>query len=111
MKKVEMTKKALVEKMRAQIVGKDDQAIKALYRIHEYQTESEQRTEDTHVFNGVGFTKVDAKVLTSLVNYHKSKGCLTPKQMKLLKFRIGKYAGQLVKIAMDKGLIGLIKKV
>lgn len=99
------TKKELVEQMRHQITEKSDQALKALLRIHEYQTESEQRTEDTHIFNGVGFTKADAKVLTSLVNFHKKTGFLTPKQMKLLQHRIGKYAGQLVNISIDKGLI------
>jgi len=100
-----MNKKELVEKMRKQIVEKDEQAVKALLRLHEFQTESEQRTEDTHIFNGVGFTKADARVLTSLVNFKKKTGFLTPKQMKLLKYRIGKYAGQLVELSIKKGLI------
>ena len=99
------SKAELVERMRHQITEKSDQAIKALLRLHEYQTTSEQITRDTHVMNGVGFSKADAKVLTSLVNFHKKTGFLTPKQKKLLQHRIGKYAGQLVNLSIDRGLI------
>ena len=51
------TKKELVEQMRHQITEKSDQALKALLRIHEFQTESEQHTADTHIFNGGGIYK------------------------------------------------------
>lgn len=105
MKTKTQIKKELVEKMRKQIVEKDNQAITALYRIYEYQTSDEQKQHSTHIYNGVGFTKADAKTLSSLIAFKNKTGFLTPKQIKLLKYRIGKYAGQLVNISIQRGLI------
>lgn len=99
------TKKELQEKMRNQITNNNEQAIKAMLRIYEYQTNYEQKVKDTNCNNGVGFTKADAKALSSLVTYYKRNGKLTDKQLKLLNYRIGKYAGQLVEIALSTGKI------
>lgn len=98
-------KKNLLKKMRKQIVEKDDQAIKALYRIYEFQTSDEQNQHNTHIRNGVGFTRADAKTLSSLIAFKNKTGFLTPKQIILLKYRIGKYARQLVNISIQRGLI------
>ena len=98
------TKTQLIEKMRKQL-EKDDQAKKALLRLYEYQTQAEKDAVGSYVLNGVGFSKFDSEMLSSFAEQLLKKKFLSPKQMVLLKLKIMKYAGQLVKIAISKGLI------
>lgn len=79
--------------------------IAALKTLFSYQTESEQRTETTHVFNGEGFNKADAPKMSSLLDYYNRHGKLTDKQHRLLYFKLKKYAGQLCRISISKKLI------
>lgn len=101
---------ALVKTMRAQITGSDAQAIRALMRIHQHQTPSEQASHSTHVYNAEGFTAGDAKILSSFADFYKRKNYLSPKQMQILRKRIGKYAGQLVSHSINAGLIVKVGK-
>lgn len=101
---------ALVKTMRAQITGSDAQAIRALMRIHQHQTPSEQVSHSTHVYNAEGFTAGDAKILSSFADFYKRKNYLSPKQMQVLRKRIGKYAGQLVHLSVCSGMIVKIGK-
>jgi len=101
---------ALVKLMRAQITGSDAQAIRALMRIHQHQTPSEQASHSTHVYNAEGFTAGDAKILSSFADFYKRKNYLSPKQMQILRKRIGKYAGQLVHLSVCSGMIVKIGK-
>lgn len=101
---------ALVKTMRAQITGSDAQAIKALLRIHQHQTLAEQASHSTRVLNAEGFTAGDAKILSSFADFYKRKNYLSQKQMKVLKNRIGKYAGQLVHLSVCSGMIVKIGK-
>lgn len=98
------TKTQLIEKMRKQL-EKDDQAKKALLRLYEYQTQSEKDTGGVYIENGVGFTKFDSEMLSSFAEHLLKKKFLSHRQMVLLKLKITKYAGQLVKLAIAKGLI------
>lgn len=95
----------LKKTMESNLMKSSEKRIKALETLINYQTASEQKFKSTHCMNGEGFTKADAKVLTSLHDFYKNKGMLTPKQDLLLAKKIKKYAGQLCKISMHKKLI------
>lgn len=98
------TKNAIKEAIKKSITENDEKAIKAMLRIFQYQTESEKVTGSASVFNGVGFTGNDAEILTSFCQQYKQRGFLSAKQMVLLKRKIGKYASQLTRLAIENGL-------
>jgi hypothetical protein len=95
----------LKKTMESNLMKSSEKRIKALKTLMKFQTESEQKFKSTHCMNGEGFTKADAKVLSSLHDFYKNKGKLTPKQDLLLAKKIKKYAGQLCKISMHRKLI------
>jgi len=88
----------------------NDKAVeRAVVVLFERQTQSEQSSESTHVHNGEGFTPFDAHIMSGMAKWVLRGRPLTPKQLAFLrrgtrKFpsRIGKYAGQLLKIAEAK---------
>ena len=71
-------------------------AVRALMRIYQNQTADEQCRETTIERNGIGFTGPDAEILTSFARQYQRRGCLSPKQMILLRRRIPAYARQIV---------------
>lgn len=80
---------------------------RALVALLDRQTASEQNSQMTLEWNGVGFNAFDAEIMTSMAEFYRDKGYLTPKQHKFLTSgtekrpapRIAKYAGQLADIA------------
>lgn len=101
--------KELETKMRVQITTKPEQTIKALRTLYDFQTSDEKEIKDTKWRNNVGFKPQDARKLSDFAEFHKTNGFLTNKQINFLqtnpRYGIGKYAGQLVRIALMKGLI------
>ena len=93
-----ITKTALVEFLRKMLTTNEKWAQAALVRIYDNQTSGEQSSEDTYAANGIGFTVGDAKLLTKFAEWYKAKGWLSPKQMKWVYAKLGKYAGQLAKM-------------
>ena len=93
-----VTKGQLVKFLRKQLTSNEKWAKAAMLRIYDNQTTSEQAGEDTHNLNGIGFTVGDARLLTRFAEWYKTKGWLSPKQMKWVFVKMGKYAGQLVKM-------------
>lgn len=93
-----ITKAALVEFLRKQLTTNEKWARAALLRIYDNQTDSEQNSEDTHALNGIGFTTGDARLLTRFAEWYKTHGWLSPKQMKWVFAKIGKYARQLMEM-------------
>jgi hypothetical protein len=93
-----VTKAALMEYLRKMLTSNETWAQAALLRIYDNQTSSEQAGEDTHNLNGIGFTVGDARLLTRFAEWYKTHGWLSPKQMKWVFAKMGKYAGQLVKM-------------
>lgn len=100
---------ALNEKMRVQITTKPEQTIKALRRLYDLQTKDEKQIKDTKWRNAVGFKPQDAKKLSEFAEFHIRNGFLTEKQINFLqnnpRFNIGKYASQLVRLAIEEGKI------
>lgn len=98
------SKQAIEQAIKQSITTNERQAVKALLRIYEYQTDEEQAGGYVYNYNGVGFTTNDADILTSFAKQYLSKGYLSEKQYALLFKKIAKYAGQLTRLAIEKGL-------
>jgi hypothetical protein len=98
------SKAELAKAIKKAITENDKRAIDAMLRVFQYQTESEKASGTTCIYNGVGFTGNDAEILTSFCQQYQKRGFLSAKQMVLLKKKIGKYAGQLTRLAIDNGM-------
>lgn len=83
----------------------------ALLKIFEKQTEDEKLIEATTDHNGVGFTGVDAEILSSFAKQLKNKGYLSNKQMQLLSKKMPKYWNQIYMISDKQKLTAIIKNV
>ncbi len=90
------------EQIKENILTKDAWTLRALLAIYERQTASEQAAGQTIEHNGVGFTGPDAEILSSIADFYSRRGFVTERQMGVVRRRIGKYAGQLTKIANGK---------
>lgn len=95
---MELTKESLRDK----ITTDDKWATRALLALYARQTADEQQGAHTNTHNAMGFNKFDAEFMTSLVAFYKQTGFLTPGQLAALKKKLGKYAGQLLKVAQQK---------
>ena len=109
----------IVNHMRFSLMTNNDYLEKAILKLYQYQTEFEQQTQDTAMLNGVGFNSHDANFLSSLAEYildrknapesEKDKYVvrrhLTDKQRLFARKKVIKYAGQLVNMYIDAGVI------
>ena len=114
----------IVNHMRLALMTNNDYLEKAILKLYKYQTEHEQQTQDTAVLNGVGFNTIDANFLSSLAEWildrkhapvaEKDKYVvrrhLTYKQLLFARKKVTKYAGQLVNMYIDAGVIRHIGK-
>ena len=91
------TKAQLTDFLRKMLTTNPKWASAALVRIYDNQTADEQNSESTNHENGIGFTGGDARLLTRFAEWYKSHGWLSPKQMKWVYAKMGKYAVQLMK--------------
>lgn len=108
------SKAQLVEVLKAQMLDVSDekkqarsrrQIEKGIQRIYEYQTASEQSSKDVRIHNGVGFKTTDAYILSSFAEQLNRGHHLSEKQMRIAYRLMPKYAGQLVRQSLEKGLI------
>lgn len=83
-------------------------ALKGLLSIYDYQTETEQNYGATIEDNGVGFTGVDAEILSSFAQQYVKRNSLSPKQMQLLFKKMPKYWRQIMMISDPEKLEQLI---
>ena len=83
------------------LLQENDKAVeRAIIRLYDFQTPTEQEIRETREKNNVGFNGVDAELLTGFAKFMlERKRHLTPKQMTYARKKILKYAGQLAKIA------------
>lgn len=93
-----MSKKETIAMYKSKLASDPQWAIRGLLRIYEEQTAAEKMSSTTHVDNGVGFTGLDAGILTSFATYYKRHQKFSEAQLKLLMKRIPKYAGQLYRL-------------
>lgn len=86
------------ESLRELIRTNDNAVIRGMLRIYEFQTHDEQMAERTEYHNSVGFSGVDAEIMSSFVKWYESHKYLSPKQMEIARKKMVKYAGQLLLI-------------
>lgn len=80
------------------LIAKSDKAVvNALLTIYRNQTSSEQAEKTTKVRNNVGFNSRDAHILTDIAQkLPRYNNHMTPRQIALVRSRIGKYWRQLL---------------
>lgn len=109
------TKAAKLRFMQEALATDDRWLLRGLLAILRNQTEDEQRSEATTEHNGIGFTGIDAKYLTSIAHQIINRGVvhalrdpnsklnlemfLSAKQIPFVKKKMQKYAKQLCKVA------------
>lgn len=83
----------------------DTAVIRGMLRIYTKQTFDEKQIEETTDFNGVGFNGLDGKIMSSFSSFYNKNKYLSPKQMKIARNKMKKYAGQLIQIMrMENGV-------
>lgn len=83
------------ENIKDMLLTNDKAVIRGMLVIYEYQTEDEKDTEQTKHQNGMGFTGIDAFILTEFVKFYQNNGFLTKKQLDIVRKKMPKYAGQI----------------
>jgi len=105
-----MMKKEWTREEIKEMLKEDDVAVyRGILAIYNRQTVDEQATKNTHHHNGVGFSGIDAEILSSFAEQigqwkieKKHKRPLSPKQMVYARKKIVKYSRQLAEIANSK---------
>jgi len=95
------TKKAKVQHIRTMLGTNLNWASKGAIRIFENQTADEQNVGDTVENNGIGFTGVDAGILSSFAKQIIKGRTMSLKQQAILFKKMPKYAGQLERMTRD----------
>lgn len=79
------------------LLSSNDKAVtRAVLAVYRNQTESEKATKHTTESNSVGFTSVDAEILTNFAEFYQQTGFLTPKQLAIARNKMKKYWRQLL---------------
>ena len=98
MKQSPYTKKELLAFLRMKLGSDDRWAKKALERICQGQLPDELDDQQTRYTNGVGFNSNDASILTDIhESSMKHGGHMTQKMLAVVKRKMPKYAGQLLR--------------
>lgn len=97
-----MTAKLTKELIKEKVTTDDRWAIRAIEVLYQYQTDDEQLHGETKHHNRVGFNGPDSPFMSSLAQQLKSGRVLSQKQLYYAKKKLGKYSGQLLKIAQEK---------
>lgn len=84
------------EKIQALLNTNDEAVYKAMLRIYNRQTTTEQTYQETADWNSVGFTGIDGKIMSSFTEAYKKYGRLTVKQMAIARKKMKKYWKQLL---------------
>ena len=96
-----ITKKYALQYLKDKIATDSKWAIHALMYIYSQQTEVEKDMEQTCQHNTVGFSGLDSGFLTSLAKQYQNSGSLSPRQKKVLKEHMPRYAGQILRLRTE----------
>ena len=99
------SKTQLVEALKFQITQSREKICRALMIVYDNQTEQEVLKGETIESNSVGFSSLDANILTKMAIFYQNRGFLTSKQLGIVKRLIPKYAGQILNSSIERGLI------
>ena len=86
-------------------------AIRALVKIYERQTADEQCSGITKEDNGVGFSGVDANILSSFATQVNNGRNLSPKQMAIVFKKMPRYWKQVASLIPADKLENMVAKV
>jgi hypothetical protein len=86
-------------------------AIKGLVKIYTLQTADEQASDRTSHDNGVGFSGVDAAILSSFAKQVNAGRNLSPKQMAIVYKKMPRYWKQIVGFIPETKLVEIEAKV
>ena len=78
--------------------------VRAVLVVYRNQTEYERVCQATQENNGVGFSGVDAEILSSYAEFYLKTGFLTPKQVAIARNKIKKYWRQILGEIEKRGL-------
>ena len=92
----------MVAEIKAQVAASEAWQDRALIAIYNGQTAAEQEAAATVEDNGIGFSGIDAEILTSFAQQLQKRGFLSPKQRAIVARKMPKYAGQLWCLAVEK---------
>jgi hypothetical protein len=96
---MKITKKELLAFIKEKL-SKDKQWIKkALIKIYNQQTGLEKTLKENFDSNGVGFDSYDCSILSSFAEQYKTNKELSYKQIKILKYKMPKYAKQIFNLS------------
>lgn len=87
------------QEIKLNIAMNDAWVIRGMLAIYARQTASEQNAGETQEDNGIGFSGVDAFILSSFCEQYKARKFLSPKQMEMARKKMLKYSRQLAEIA------------
>lgn len=110
------TLKAATTFIREKMASNDIWLIKGMLAIYARQTDDEQRIESTRYHNSIGFNGVDAEILSSFSKQvlewertppknRKYRSPLSKRQLEIVRNKMDKYAGQLVRVAREKAVM------
>lgn len=102
-------KKEIKAYVKGKLSTNDEWAKKALLLIMTKQLPEEQRSDRTVFDNGMGFTGVDAPILTSFAKQLRDRKFLSLKQMTILKKMIAKYWQQVIDASDEVKLLMQVK--
>lgn len=87
------------DSIQAFLIKSDLFVVKSLMLLYSLQTDNEQNAGTSIDDNGVGFNKLDAKILTSIAVQCRRTRHITSKQLNLCRNKLMKYAKQVSKVA------------
>ena len=89
------------EEIKDLLSSNDTMVGRSLIQLYNKQTSDEQTSMCTKYTNHRGFNGVDAHILSSFTEQYQRKNWLSEKQLYLARKKLGKYVGQLTKIANE----------
>ncbi|MBF0554486.1 MAG: hypothetical protein HQK96_08040 [Nitrospirae bacterium] len=98
-KPLTLTKVGAKEFIQRKLSTSEKWAYKALLEVYALQTVDEKENAETKYVNRVGFTGVDAKILTSFATQLRRRGFLTAKQLIILYKKMPKYWEQIFNVS------------
>lgn len=86
------------------LIESNEKAVyRALVLIYSKQTEAEKAIDQTKDHNGVGFSGLDAEILSSFAKFYQRAGFLTTKQVAIAKKKLKKYWRQILNDMKERG--------
>lgn len=101
----------VAEYIKNQLATNQAWAVKALVKVYTLQTLDEQVTGQTANLNGVGFSGIDSKILSSFAEQVNKGRTLSEKQMKIIYKKMPRYHKQVASFIPAEKMVEIEKKI